>query len=156
MGRQIDFYMDESTQMRFLEYVKSNHFVLLSCKGEKIEDSNDYYVIYLYKNEFGNLLFKNQNQLLDILNSPIIELIKTRIKGHKVLCGRLWVSDSFYKHNTDKMESCKNYIDAYKLLSKWIKTNVPYQEVMMGGYIIKTYADDLFVDIENRGFQFSS
>lgn len=156
MGKQINFYMNDSTQNRFFDFVRENQFIFLSYYGETIDNINEYYDFYLYKREFGDLSFKDYDKSLDTLNSPVIEVIKSRIKGQKVLRGRIWVSDIFYKKNIDNLEYCKKYMDAYQILYKWIKKNVPYQEVMMGGYAIKEYADDVFTDIENKGFVFSS
>src|SRR5574344_3124489 len=96
MGKQINFYMDDSTQNRFLDFVRENQFIFLSYDGKKIGNINDYYDFYLYKKEFGDLILKEYDKSLDILNSPVIEVVKTRIKGQKVLRGRIWVSDIFY------------------------------------------------------------
>ena len=156
MGKQITFYMDDSTQNRFLDFLKDNQFVFLSNEGQTIDNINDCYDFYIYKKEFGELFFKEYDESLDILNSPVIEIIKTRIKGQKILQGRVWVSDIFYKKNNGKLEYCKKYIETYQILYKWIKKNVPYQEVMMGGCAVKEYADNVFVNIENNGFKFLS
>lgn len=156
MGKQINFYMEDSTQNCFLDFLRENQFTFLSYEGEKIDNINDYCDFYLYKKEFGDLIFKEYGKSLDILNSPVIEVVKTRIKGQKVLRGRIWVSDLFYKNNIGNLEYCKKYIDMYQILNKWIKKNVPYQEVIKGGYAIKEYADDGFTNIEDKGFVFSS
>ncbi len=55
---------------------------------------------------------------MDIIRSPVIEVRKTRIKEKKVLRGRLWILDLFYKNNTGNMECCKKYIVEYNELSK--------------------------------------
>lgn len=156
MSKQINFYMDDSTQNRFLNFIRENQFTFLSYYGEKIDNINAYNDFYLYKNDFGNLILKEYDKSLDILNSPVIEVVKTRIKGQKIIRGRIWVSDLFYKNNIGNMEYCKKYIDMYQILNKWVKRNVPYQEVIKGGYTIKEYANDDFTNIEDKGFVFSS
>lgn len=156
MGRQINFYMSESKQNLFLDFLREKQFVFLSCFGEKIENPNDCRCFYLYKEEFGEWYFRKNNVSLDTFESPVIEVTKTKIKDQKVYEGRLWVSDSFYKKNIGKLEYCKKYMNEYQILYRWIRKNVPYQNVIMGGYLFKTYADDEFVNIEDRGFKFTT
>ncbi len=67
------------------------------------------------------MYFREYNKSLDILNSPVIEVIKTIIKGQKILRRRIWVSDIFYKTNIGKLGYCKKYMDMYQTLCKWVK-----------------------------------
>lgn len=152
VGRQINFYMDDSTQKRFLDFVKEEQFTFLTYKGNMCDSIDECFSFFLYKKEFGNLYYKAYDKTLDILNSPVIEVTKTKIKDHRVFRGRVWVSDMFYKENIACLAYCKKYLDAYQILYKWIRKNVPYQEINMGGYTIKEYANDVFVNIESEGF----
>ena len=43
MGKQINFYMEDSTQNCFLDFLRENQFTFLSYEGEKIDNINDYY-----------------------------------------------------------------------------------------------------------------
>lgn len=159
MGRQINFYMSENVQNQFIQYLINNDFLFLDGGGKKIEFSDlcsdNIYSYYLYKIEFGCLLTKGNGNLIDVLDSPIIEFLKTRIKGNKMLRGRLWVSTYYYKDNGQTEES-KKYIVEYQKLVRWIKKNVPYQDIKKGEYLIKEYANDELIQMEKDGYIFTA
>ena len=158
MGRQINFYMSENVQNQFIQYLINNDFLFLDGGGKKIESSglctyDDYYYYYLYKIEFGCLLTKCNGNLIDVLDSPIIEFSKTRIKGNKMSRGRLWVSTYYYK-DSGQTEESKKYIVEYQKLVRWIKKNVPYQDIKQKENLIKEYANDELIQMEKDGYIF--
>lgn len=155
MGRQINFYMCEEIQNQFINYLANNDFVFLDNDGKKIEFQNlcAYTEFYLYKHEFGCVLTNNDS--IDILNSPIIEFCKTRVKGNRILRGRVWISDYYYKNNGQTQES-KKYIIEYQNLVKWIKKNVPYQSIKKGDSFVKEYTNDELIQMEKNGYIFSA
>ena len=155
MGKQINFYMSENVQNQFMDFLVNNDFSFLDNDGKKIEFSklysyNDY---YLHKSEFGCLLTKNSS--IDVLNSPIIEFCKTRVKETRILRGRLWISDYYYKNN-GQTEYSKNYIVEYQNLVKWIKKNVPYQSIKKGDSFVKEYTSDELIQMGEKGYTFTA
>ena len=103
---------------------------------------------YLYKIEFGCLLTKGNGNLIDVLDSPIIEFSKTRIKGNEMSRGRLWVSTYYYK-DSGQTEESKKYIVEYQKLVRWIKKNGKRQTIRL----TLKYTP---LDYERRGFLHSS
>mgnify|MGYP002875499010 FL=1 len=156
MGKQINFYMSENVQNQFIDFLISNNFLFLDNEGNKIDFQNlcSYNDYYLYKNEFGYLLTKNNS--IDVLNSPIIEFCKTRVKENRILRGRLWISDQYYKSNNAQTQQSKNYIMEYNMLAKWIKKNVPYQNIKKGEFFVKEYTNDELIQMEKTGYIFTA
>ncbi len=153
MGRQINFYMDEETQNQFLDFIKESQFEVFSYSGEKIDDMNDVHSFYLHKKEFGELLFRDYDKSVNV-DGPVIEVDKTIIRDKKIYRGRVYISTTFYNDNVGTLDYCKKYIDEYQKLYRWIKKHVSYQELMIRGVVIKEYANDMFVNIEQQGFEF--
>ena len=91
-----------------------------------------------------------------MLNSPIIEFCKTRVKENRILRGRLWISDQYYKSNNGKTQQSKNYIMEYNMLAKWIKKNVPYQNIKKGEFFVKEYTNDELIQMEKTGYIFTA
>ena len=156
MGKQINFYMSENVQNQFIDFLISNNFLFLDNEGNKIDFQNlcSYNDYYLYKNEFGCLLIRNNS--IDVLNSPIIEFCKTRVKENRILRGRLWISDQYYKYNNGQTQQSKNYIMEYNMLAKWIKKNVPYQNIKKGEFFVKEYTNDELIQMEKTGYIFTA
>ena len=155
MGKQINFYMSENVQNQFMDFLVNKDFLFLNNDGKKIEftDLCSYNDYYLHKSEFGFLLTKNNS--IDVLNSPIIEFCKTRVKDNRIFRGRLWISDYYYKNNGQTEES-KNYIVEYQNLVKWIKKNVPYQSIKKGESFVKEYANHELIEMEKKGYNFTA
>ena len=55
MGRQINFYMSETVQAEFVEFLKQNQFVYYDYYANKIENPVDkkLYKVYLYRESYG-------------------------------------------------------------------------------------------------------
>lgn len=156
MGKQINFYMSENVQNQFIDFLISNNFLFLDNEGNKIDFQNlcSYNNYYLYKNEFGCLLTKNNS--IDVLNSPIIEFCKTRVKENRILRGRLWISDQYHKSNHGQTQQSRNYIMEYNMLAKWIKKNVPYQNIKKGEFFVKEYTNDEMIQMQKTGYIFTA
>ncbi len=156
MGKQINFYMSENVQNQFIDFLVSNDFLFLDNEGKEIEYEKfySYSEYYLYKSEFGCVLTKKNS--VDALNSPVIEFCKTRIKDKRILRGRLWISDYYYKANNGQIQQSKNYIIEYQNLVKWIKKNVPYQNIKKGESIVKEYTNDELIQLEKTGYVFTA
>ena len=81
MGRQINFYMSNDVQERFINFLNKNEFVFVDCNASIINDILDDSIreIYLYKQDYGNIIMRRNDKVnIDSLNGPVIEYIKTK------------------------------------------------------------------------------
>lgn len=158
MGKQINFYMSKVTQGDFIEFLKQNNFLFLTRNSAVIDDISfdDISTVYLYKQDYENIIRHQSDVIdLDIIKSSIIEFSKTRIlkEEKKILRGRLWISTQ-YDDDEDNMIIRKEelIIKDYQRLVRWIKKNVPYQNIQKGKYYVKEYASDELVALQDEGF----
>lgn len=154
MGRQINFYMDTQTKMRFHRFMVDNGFIFIADKVDKelqyINDDeiNNFYCICLYKSEFGKIIKTkidlSEEGYIDKGHNPIIEYWPSRLElsEKKIVVGRLWLtSDTLFDLNSDR--TIINM--SYSRLVRWIKKEVPYQNV--NGFRLKRYISDSLVDL---------
>lgn len=157
MGKQINFYMSKTTQRDFVEFLKQNNFLFLNRDSAVIDDISfdNISTVYLYKRDYGNII-RHQSDIkdLDIIKSSIIEFSKTRIlkEKKKILRGRLWISTQYYDENNMIIKKEGVIIKDYQRLVRWIKKNVPYQNIQKGEYYVKEYASDELVALQDEGF----
>jgi adenine-specific DNA methylase len=76
------------------------------------------------------------------------------MKAKTIVRGRLWVTSyDFRDENADK----KLFMKDYNMLVRWIKKNVPYQDVpcetYTGIHLYKSYADDNIVKLAYQGMK---
>lgn len=164
MGRQINFYMEETLQEQFIQKLFEKNFLIIAedLENKKLVVYDEYqkfnsntYTMYLYKNNFGELLTKEDcDYRLDYLKSPVIEFTKNLIKNDKMIItrGRLWLETKYY--NDDGNIVCKDTIitQEYNALVRWIKNRIPFQEVTKEGYIVKEYVTDYMKGLADSGF----
>ena len=84
MGRQINFYMSESVQAEFMEFLKQNQFIYYDYYTNKVENPADkkLYAVYLYRENYGVFLRKkNDNRYIDDMDGPVIEFSKSIINA---------------------------------------------------------------------------
>jgi len=160
VGRQINFYMSENVQQQFISFLHDNGFVFLNnySKEVNISEMKDVYSLFLYKCDYGGIIMKCDNSgIMDIIKSPVIELNKTIVKDNekKIIQGRLWLSHQYYDNNGNIIRKGKEIVKEYEKLVRWIKKNVPYQEIKKGKYLIKEYASDEIIDLQNQGYEYS-
>lgn len=157
MGKQISFYMSEKVQVKFIEYLEQNQFMFFDVNFQRVKQplSPNVFGLYLYKQNYGNVIMRQDIiEILDSIKSPVIQFSKTNIKKEKkkVLQGRLWISDQYYDENGILVKKDLVFIKDYRLLTRWIKKNVPYQEIRKGEFMIKEYVNDDIKELQNRGF----
>lgn len=160
MGRQINFYMSNDVQERFIDFLNKNEFVFVDCNASMINDILDDSKrdIYLYKQDYGNIIMSQNNKSnIDSLKSPIIEYIKTIIKEEQqtVLRGRLWIETKFYNEKGEVINKEESVLKDYQMLVRWIKKNVPYQQIKKKDHYIKGYINDELKELQERGFRFT-
>ncbi len=160
MGKQINFYMSENVQVSFIEYLEQNQFVFLDNNSKIISRpaSMDVFGMYLYKQSYGNIIMHQDNkEIMDSIKSPVIQFGKTVIKEEhkKVLRGRIWVSDQYNDEHGALIKKDVQFVKDYKMLTRWIKKNVPYQEIRKGDYFVKEYVNDELKALQEKGFALS-
>lgn len=154
MGKQINFYMNEKIKHDFIDFLESEGYIFLPdgtfntlYELEKNNIDNEYSVC-LYKSSFGKInlteLKSTRKFYIDKEHNPVIEYWIPHIKhsDKSIRSGRLWLtSTDFYDLNADRTIINKEY---NKLL-RWIKKNVPYQNV--NGYLLKSYICDDLIEL---------
>lgn len=170
MGRQIDFYMDEVTQKEFITYLKKEELIIFARSGP-VNDPNDEpkHQVHLYKPQFGTLvtledrpdLAKSLAKFRTVSNSeilfaysPVIEYCVPSIQGNIVKGGRLWITNDDRIGNESESGKGKAYIAEYEKLCRWIKKNVPYQDIPIGNSLFKYYANDELLELIKNGYKF--
>lgn len=158
MGKQINFYMSETVQDQFLEYLKQEKFQFLDNSSNKIDKPGirDVFGMYLYKPEYGETILHSEGRVeLDSIKSPVIEYSKTIIKEEyrKVLRGRLWICTQYYAEDGSLTQKPEQLLKEYQRLVRWIKKNVPYQEIKTGNAYIKEYVSDEMKQLQEDEFR---
>ena len=157
MGKQISFYMSEKVQVSFIEYLEQNQFMFFDVNFQRVKQPllPNVFGLYLYKQNYGNVIMRQDIiEIIDSIKSPVIQFSKTNINNEKkkVIQGRLWISDQYYDENGILVKKDSVFIKDYRLLTRWIKKNVPYQEIRKGEFGIKEYVNDEIKELQNRGF----
>ena len=169
MVKQATFYINEIKAREFVDYILSLGGNFITKRDFQIFYDNDYEKI---KNEYGNI-FTNihsesfgdiayeysinyRGEVYKTFNdtfSEVIEFHNSRIflDEKRVSRGRICVEMFYYDENGDKIKKSKELDDFYKKLAKWIKKNIPYQEVTTNGYTRKEYITDDIIELINAG-----
>lgn len=168
MGKQIKFYINETKAKEFVDYILSLGGNFVTQRDFQIFYDNDFDKI---KNEYGNIFtnihnesfgdiiyqnsinYKGENfRTFNTIFSPVIEFDNSRIflEDKMVSRGRIYVEMSYYENN-EKVKKSQELDDFYKKLVKWIKKNIPYQEVSLNGYTSKEYITDDIVELIKAG-----
>lgn len=157
MGKQINFFICESIQNSFIEYLQDNQFEFLDRNAGIVNQpsSMDVFGLYLYKSNYGELVMQPGNGTsMNILNSPVIEFNKTIIKAEqkRILRGRLWIATQYVDEEGNWVKKSELFVKDYQKLNRWIKKHVPYQEIRKGDYLIKEYVNDELKELQEKGF----
>lgn len=155
MGKQICFYMHDDLQRVFLKYIEKN-YIVYNRKFKKIDsisDDEEQYISYLFREDFGNIVMDKNNSSINILESPVIEYMKSSISDNKISCGRIWISTEYF--DMDK-EMNSTYVKEFEELRKWIKKSVPYQMINRGNHAIKAYVTNELIELSKKGYIFLS
>jgi len=160
VGKQINFYMNKDIEEKFIEYLNINEFNFLDYdfKNNKVivlSSEAKAQSLYLYKKVYGDYFMQNGDLVrLDIIKSPVIEFTKTQIKeeSKKVKRGRLWLNEQYYNEEGTIVKKDTLLIKDFNSLVRWIKKNVPYQEIKKGEHYIKEYANDEIKKLGEEGF----
>ena len=160
MGRQINFYMSKTVQQQFITYLEDNGFVFLDHYSRIMSISvlENMYNMFLYKCDYGDIVMKcDVSGIMDIIKAPVIEFNRTIVKEEqkKIIRGRIWLSHQYYDDDGNIVKKSHEIVKDYEKMTRWIKKNVPYQEIKKGKYLIKEYANDEIIDLQNQGYECS-
>lgn len=149
MGRQINFYMSNDVQERFIDFLNKKGFVFVDYNASIINDisDNSKREIYLYKQDYGNIIMSQNDK---VIKTKIIEEQQT------VLRGRLWIETKYYNEKGEVINKGESFIKDYQMLVRWIKKNVPYQQIKYKNYYIKEYINDELKELQEREFKFAT
>lgn len=165
MGKQINFYLENELEEKFIEQFFNQGFVVIAedLENKKLVTFNELgevnpqiYILYLYKKDYGQIVTDKECEYrLDYLRSPVIEFTRTLIKHEKKLItrGRVWMEPKFFDESGEVVNKDSRLTKEYNSLAKWIKKNVPLQDVSKGEYLIKEYITNSIKDVANRGFR---
>lgn len=169
MGKQTRFYMNETKTKDFVDYILSLGGNFVTKKNFQIFYDNDYEGI---KNEYGNIFTdihsesfgdivyeysKNyKGEIFQTFNDIFSETIgfygsRIFLDEKRVSRGIICVEMFYYDENGEKVKKSQELDDFYKKLVKWIKKNIPYQEVTVNGYTSKEYITDDIVELIKAG-----
>lgn len=156
MGRQINFFISETLQDEFIDFLKENNYIFINSKTNHIYDlkSQDIRLTYLYKPDYGDIItYEDCPTRIDITKSPVIEFSKCFIKPNSniVIRGRLWISHNYYDKNNNLVEKSPTFTKDYNQLVRWIKKHVPYQPYTPTGKI-KEYVSDEMLELQKQGY----
>jgi hydroxymethylpyrimidine pyrophosphatase-like HAD family hydrolase len=167
MGKQINFYMAEETEAKFIDFVISTGGKVL-FKGDNDKPiyltslpKDDWYQLYLYKEEFGQLTLRpisDNKYYIDSINSPVIEFSRTYKreigKNKEISRGRIWVEMKFWNEQEELEEKTKELEKWYGTLNRWIKKNVDRVDEIINGHKYITYVSPSLKELMSKGYKF--
>ena len=86
MVRQVNFYMSETEERLFCDFLMSNGFIIIDSFGKKCEINDNAYVL-LIKEEFMKLLTFDDNEV-NASKSFLIEYMRSKINHDNQTVGR--------------------------------------------------------------------
>ena len=151
MVRQVNFYMSETEERLFCDFLMNNGFIIIDSFGKKCEINDNAYVL-LIKEESMKLLTFDDNEV-NASKSFLIEYMRSKINhdNKTVGRGRLWYSGLLKEID---MKNYKKVNSDFLKLLKWIKTNLPYQPYLNNGYELRGYISNELLEYSQKGYQF--
>lgn len=156
MSRQINFYMDKTTEFQFIQFIKNNGFIFIRRSDGKIIDpceNNDLFLFIIREKNPSILQYSCGS--VDVLNSLGIEYKRNNIIENKkiVTGGRLFISDA-YKDEKYSLYM-EEFLKDYNKLKNWIKKHVPYQKYYhLGKLQDKEYICDSMLMYAEKDYRF--
>jgi len=148
MGRQHVFAMDEEDEILFMEYLRGNGYVIYQDDKSGIPkliekfpepfSSKGWFILYLYRSNFGEMKFRELNDgrlYLDAGIAPVIEFSRTIVRHgnvREIQFGRIWVEMKYYDENEMLVKKSEELDKGYKDIKRWInkqlgKSNVHFK-----------------------------
>ena len=153
MGRQINFYVAEETQSLLNKHILDTGYLLLDQYGDVLgfDSIEKEWGLYLYKPSYGELVYRNKNNRLDIMRSPIIELWQGKVLHEQktILRGRFWVETFVCTENGWK-EKPEQLMKDYQSLVRLVNKYVSKQDIKCGAHYVKEYTDEEAIRLQNE------
>lgn len=163
MSKQLNFYLDKEIEQRFLEFILKydgevfyeggSNIKPITIKDFPSDDEKYWFSLYLYKNEFGNITYKeiNNRSYIDIVRSPVIEFNRTVVReigrNKEIGSGRLYFLTDFRNDDNERVKKPSELDDWFELLSKWIRKGT-FKDQQTGCYISSP-----IIDFVNKGYK---
>ena len=158
MSRQINFYMDKTTELQFIRFVKNSGLIFLRrLDGITVDpyDDKDLFLFIIREKYLPFLKYRNNS--VDVLNSLGIEYRRNNIIEDKkiVTGGRLYICDVYKdeKYST----YMEDFVNDFNKLKDWVKKHVPYQNYNnMGKIKNKVYICDSMLKYSENNYRFQA
>lgn len=138
MGRQVNFYMSDQDELRFLTYLndRADTVVVKAVQSSPdpirlsslpLKPEPFWFAMYLWNHNISpppvyRFISEQQYYCLDNANSEVIEFDRCGVDGGRLIRGRIWAEMIMPKGNggpsNDRCEQFRKWFDA---LSRWIK-----------------------------------
>ena len=135
MGKQYAFTMNTFVEYKLMEYLQENgYFVyknnkegapsLIDLFAESAPDKGGF-IFYLYKTDFGKLIFKETPNGLFYINdtyAPVIEFSRTIVRHEtkKIKFGRIWIGMEYYNESGELLKKNEALNIGFHNIKKWI------------------------------------
>lgn len=172
MGKQYNFYISPREAKEFIEYIYTNGYIVVAPKIQEVNGKKTFhwlysnlkkytelqdflevyeyfYQVYLYKEEWGDILKSSKDSLDD--RSPLIEYRRCSInEEHKALySGRLYLST----YCKDEMKNFDIVNREYQKLVRTVKKYIIYKDYEYGdGKKCFWSASQEAIEILNNGY----
>ena len=162
MGKQFRFIMDEMDKKAFFEYVRYAGRIFETKRFEGTVEILDFpshlwLKLYLFKDEFGRLEFKeilDGKRYIDTTVSPVIEFRDTMLRENvkEIQRGRLYLEMKYYDASGVLIQKSELLDKWYRELVSWIKKQLQCVEVSSNGNVVKEYVSKSLVKLVEEGY----
>jgi hypothetical protein len=133
MGRQIRFFMLNSDEEKFLEYVKESGAQIFDKKsnpieidkfGRIIEDKDQPSITQLFITSPESKIRKDENGFIDQILSDVIVFRRCSLTEKKMVWeGRIWAEFKYYDDRDELIKKEKWFEQKFNKYRSWIKKN---------------------------------
>ena len=136
MGRQINFFMSENDEARFIEMVKSYQDYFIDVHGNHVSYeeiiSNPSKLNADRKLPTSQLFIAAPNSYIEInggilqrVISEVIEFDRSLFSNpNEIWNGRIWIATRYYDNNNVIVKKQKSFLDKFSSYRKWITKNL--------------------------------
>ncbi len=133
MGKQIRFFMLNSDEEKFLEYVKESGAQISDKKsnpieidkfGRIIEDKDQPSITQLFITSPESKIIKDENGFIDQILSDVIVFRRCSLTEEKMVWeGRIWAEFKYYDDRDELIKKEKWFEQKFNKYRSWIKKN---------------------------------
>lgn len=147
---QINFYISPSEFSEIAEYLKNSDISILATpmptinlmKSDSFSTTTAFNYLCHKNNEsqIANKYIEKQNHyLLDVITSPIIEVIQPRYKNNKrqLKSGRLYYVKEYFDKNGNIEQKTTDFLELTDIFFKWFRKNIKQSKnVKISGFLV--------------------